>query len=499
MITLIQKYRLEVAAGICGAAVMVFELLGSRVMSPYVGTSTYAWTSLIGVVLASLSLGYFLGGRLADRKPHIEFLAGIILGSAVTVSIMLLLKDSVSAIAATLPVMLEIKTLVLAVILFAPSSVLFGMVTPYAVRLRMESVAHAGQTAGNLYALSTIGSITGTFFAGFYLIPYWGTTFGLLALALVLVCATALLLGKAIFRAHFLLPTILVLILLSLNLFFAPTAYAFMVDTDTEYSRVLIFETQDPYTSKPIRGLMMDPYGTQAAIFTDGTDDLVFEYAKFYRLVDYFFPQPNHALLIGGSVYTYPHDFLKQFPAATMDVVEIDSGVTDLAREYFGLTDNSRLTIFHEDGRMFLNREEGKYDAIFIDAFNSGSSVPFQLTTREAIQHVHNMLNPKGIVMVNIISAITGEQGMFLRAQYTTYSEFFPHVYVFQVDSEKKSDETQNLILVALTGDFVPTFISSDFETQRRLQLLWRLPIEKDLPVLTDDFAPVEYYRRKAL
>ena len=154
------------------------------------------------------------------------------------------------------------------------------------------------------------------------------------------------------------------------------------------------------------RFLKTDPHGLQGAVFLDGSDDLVFEYTKFYRLYHHFSPAANKALLIGGGVYSVAHDFLKHNPEGTIDVVEIDPGLTEIAREYFNLKDDTRLKIYHEDGRTFLNTSEEQYDTIFMDAFNSHLSIPFQLATAETVTEIYESLADDGVVLVNIISGI---------------------------------------------------------------------------------------------
>jgi predicted membrane-bound spermidine synthase len=185
---------LEIVVFVCGAAVMIFELVGSRVIAPYVGTSTYAWTSLIGVILASLSAGYYVGGYLADKRPSIRPMALIIIFSAVAIAFSAFTKDIFSVFISTLHVILEIKSIVISLILFAPASFLLGMVSPYAVRLRMIDITKSGRTSGNLYAISTAGSIFGTFLAGFYIIPNLGSTNTLMILSIALLLVAVLLL-----------------------------------------------------------------------------------------------------------------------------------------------------------------------------------------------------------------------------------------------------------------------------------------------------------------
>ncbi len=155
---------------------MIYEIIGSRILSPYIGTSTYTWTSLIGVILAALSFGYWLGGKWADKKPDIKILAAAIFIAGGLFAVTILLKDFILAIISQNSLPLELKSIIAALLLFAPASVFLGFVTPYAVKLKTKTLDETGQTVGRLYALSTIGSIVGTFSAGFFLIPFVGST-----------------------------------------------------------------------------------------------------------------------------------------------------------------------------------------------------------------------------------------------------------------------------------------------------------------------------------
>jgi len=171
--------------------------------------------------------------------------------------------------------------------------------------------------------------------------------------------------------------------------------------------------------------------------------------------------------------------------------------VTELTKKYFKLTDDSRLTIYHEDGRVYLNKTQERYDVIFGDAFSSRYSLPYQLTTREAVQKKYDILNNGGVVILNIISAIEGEKGKFLRAEYATYKNIFPEVYLFPVTDKKDASRVQNLILVAIKSKKDPSVISVDQELNEFLQHLWRKKISTDVPILTDDYVPVDYYMSK--
>jgi spermidine synthase len=200
--------------------------------------------------------------------------------------------------------------------------------------------------------------------------------------------------------------------------------------------------------------------------------------------------------MIGGGAFSYPKDYLKMFPEAKIDVVEIDPELTLLARRYFNLKDDPRMQIYSEDGRTFLNKTKNKYDAILIDAFKS-YFVPYQLTTKETVKKIYDSLDEKGIVLLNIISSVNGEKGKFLRAEYATYKKFFPQVYLFLVRNKEEGDWVQNIMLVALKSEEKPVFENNDAELQEYLSRLWTKEIKNDTPILTDDFAPVDNYLAK--
>lgn len=193
--TTMQKYYLEITAFFCGAAVMAFEIIASRMLGPYVGTSTLVWTSIIGVILLSLAAGYYWGGRLADRKPRADILSFIIFLAGVIIFITTLLKEIVMQFLITSISDVRVISLIASLVLFMVPSVLLGTVSPFAVRIKLKSVAKTGSTVGNLYAISTVGSITGVFLAGFYLIPAFRISDILYLLSIVLIAVSLFLNG----------------------------------------------------------------------------------------------------------------------------------------------------------------------------------------------------------------------------------------------------------------------------------------------------------------
>ncbi len=489
------RYILDITVFICGALVMIYEVVGSRIVSPFIGTSTYVWTSLIGVILASLSLGYWLGGRLADRRPDVRVLAAVIFIAGGLVSVTILTKEIVLTGVASLPAGLEIRSILAAVFLFAPASIALGFVTPYAVKLKMSSLDDAGKTVGRLYALSTVGSIVGTFAAGFVLIPFVGSVRTLYLIAASLISLSVLLAPFAIRPSSF-----IVLMLLGLGIGGSEFSRYYMLrtaglrDVDTEYSRVQIFQSTDTKTGRPIRAMATDPYFVQSVIYLDG-DELFAEYTAYYHLLRYFRPDFAKTLMIGGAGYSFPQDYLRTYPNAVIDVVEIDPGMTKIAREHFRLQDNERLNIVHEDGRVFLNRATtGSYDAVLMDAFGSLFSVPYQITTIEAVRNIDRVLDEDGIVIFNVGSAIRGDACGFLRAEMATYKAVFPHVLLFKVNADYTDEQVQNVMIVACKSTCDVGGGTGDAEISRMLEHRYLGDLPLTLPILTDDLAPVEYY-----
>ncbi len=495
---LLKKFTLDLTVFVCGALVMIYEIIGSRLLSPYLGASTYVWTSLIGVILGALSLGYYLGGKFADRRPDVKNLAFVVFLAGGAVSVTILLKDLILSFVAESPLVLEIKTLLAALLLFAPAAVLLGFVAPYAVKLKITSLADSGKTVGRLYALSTVGSILGTFLAGFVLIPFVGSERTLYFIAAALIGLSILLAG---FRAAPVNLSILIVFIFGIGANELKNNYLARTndfhDIDTEYSRVQIFKTTDAKTDRPIRALVTDPFFIQSGMFLDGgdSDNSVFPYARYYHLIRHFKPDFQRSLLVGGAGCSFAKEYLHRYEKAEMDVVEIDPQMTEIAKKFFNLPENPRLKIIHEDGRVYLNRVEArKYDAVFMDAFGSLLSVPFQLTTVEAVKKIDRALTDDGVVIFNLGGAIKGDASRFLQAELKTYAEVFPRVYLFKVNADYTDEQLQNLIIVALKEKNASQTESDDAPIAELLAHLYKKNLTLGEEILTDDLAPVEYY-----
>ncbi len=483
-----KKYSLEVIVFISGAMIMILELVGSRVVAPYVGSSTFIWTSLIGVILASLSLGYYLGGKVADRNPKPEKLAMIIFIASILIVLTWMIKDQVM-IMSDFIFDNRFRALFTATILFVPASLFLGMVSPYAFKLKLSNLETSGQTAGTLYALSTLGSIIGTFLAGFYLIPSLGTQKLLILIALALALNT-LLIKEGKFWYFRLIYALILFILLFFNLNTFTVQANNFIDLDTEYSRVFIYDTE--IKGKEARVMLRDDKLHSAKYLN--SDELVFNYTKYYNLALELLPNSQETLMIGGAAYSYPQYLLKNYPNLGVDVVEIDPELTLLARKYFGLENSDNLNIYHNDARIYINRNEKKYDIIYGDAFSSHYSVPYHLTTLEFNNKIYESLKDEGIYIMNIISSTNGAKSNYFKAQYNTTAQVFDKVLVFPVLDTNNEDLVQNIIILAYKGEKEEKELIKSIETNRYLNSLYSVNKDDFDMILTDDYAPVEYF-----
>lgn len=492
----VKNYLLSLVVFISGFSVMSIEITGSRILAPFIGTSIIAWTSLIGVVLASLSLGYYLGGKVADKHPKREILGGII-GTAslylfivgiFNIWILTLLRENI--------VDLVTLSIISSLFLFGLPSVFLGMVTPFAMKLSLKSINKTGRVSGNLFAISTTGSILGTFLTGLYLIPVLGSSKLILLSSLLLsLSAFLMLLDTKIVPKIKLFSFFLLVIIGMFFVGYEPPGIG-IYDKDSKYNRIIVDIIDHPMFYKPvlalINGRYQDRFVFQSGMFLHDEEELVAEYAKYFRLINHFLNDPKEVLLIGGGGYSYPRDFLRTNLQSKIDVVEIDPAITEVSKKYFNLRDDSRLTIYHEDGRLFFNNNEKQYDAILLDAYSSDSSAPFYLTTKEAIFEMSDSLAEEGLIIANIISAVDGKEGKFFRAEYNTFKEVFPQVYFFPLKEDLS--KTQNIILVASKSENPLSFESTNEEYSKYLSKVFSGDLLSDALILTDDYAPVEYY-----
>ncbi len=487
-----------------GACVLILEIVATRVLAPYFGNTIYSVSSVISVVLAALSVGYWFGGRLADRFPSRTLFFGIIALSGLLVLFMqfaqvLLLGE----FGYKLP--LASGPLIMSVVLFFVPSFVLGTLSPFAVTLlQKESKGQGvGTTAGQIFFFSTLGSIAGSLSAGFVLIPHFGVSAILVGVGLVLFLLGMLpVVYFGIEKKFTVAVTVLAAGLLLVAASSSPVAENEVYARDGVYERIVI--TDGTYRGRPARFLRQDT-SSSAAMYLD-SDELVYDYTKFYALHNVFVPEVKRALAIGGGAYSIPKALLIELSDVQVDVSEIEPSLVELSKTYFRLPDDPRLTHYIKDGRRMLRDAPYQYDLIFSDVYQSMYSIPAHFTTKEFMELARDKLTEYGIFMANLIGSLRTDGPSFIWSQIHTMQEVFPQVYLFAVESPNSS-ETQNLIAI---GSKNPERLSMD---DPRWRISSNLIIADapdhyvdtegmDLaryPILTDDYAPVDYLASKVL
>ena len=482
-----KKYKLEIIVFLSGAIGMGLELIAARVLSPYVGSSNVVWTSIIGIILASMSLGYWIGGKKADKNANIDILSKIILTSALFTSAIPLLETAIVKQLAGMVGNLIIAAILCAIIVFSIPSFLLAMVSPFAVKIKSKEDDEIGTLSGRISSLSTIGSIVGTFLMGFVLIPNIGVSNINIGVTLTLVIMSIISRekkDKKYICSTIILVCIMMVIMLLGKWIFKLSNPNILLDTDSQYSRIWVKEIQTEQGT--YKTLQVDT-GLESYINTE-TGEMGAKYLRFYDLFEYFNKDAKSTLLIGGAAYTYPIHYLQKYTDKTIDVIEIDDKMTQIAVEQFGLNINDkRLKVYNQDGRSYLNYSQNKYDTILIDAFK-GLNAPFELTTYEALTNAKNMLNENGIVFTNIIASIEGEDSDFIEYEYATYKAVFDDVKIFFVSNKDRTDK-QNLILVGIKGNpEIDETKASEYWQYLDMEVT---DFKTDKPIVTDDFAPI--------
>ena len=482
-----KKYKLEIIVFLSGAIGMGLELIAARVLSPYVGSSNVVWTSIIGIILVSMSLGYWLGGKKADKEASGNVLSRLLLGSALFTSVIPLLETVVVREFAGIVSNLIFTAILCAIIVFSIPSFILAMISPFAVKMKSMQETEIGSLSGRISSLSTIGSITGTFLMGFVLIPNIGVTNINIGITILLVVMSIL--AREDINKKYILSTISLVVVMIILMFIGKWVFKLanpeiLVDTDSQYSRIWVKQVNTAKTT--YKTLQVDT-GLESYIDTE-TGEMGAMYLRYYDLFEYLNKDAKSTLMIGGAAYTYPIHYLQKYQDKTIDVVEIDEKMTQIAEEQFGLNaKDERLKIYTQDGRSYLNYSENKYDTILIDAFK-GLNAPFELTTYEALVHAKNMLNDNGIVLTNIISSLEGEDTDFIEYEYATYKAVFDDVKIFQVQ-DRDYTESQNLILVGIKGN--PQINEDKYEEYKNYLNMEITNFKTDKNIVTDDFAPI--------
>jgi spermidine synthase len=488
-----------------GASVMLVEMSASRLLAPYFGTSLFIWANLIGLVMIYLALGYWLGGRLADRYPRHSVLYGLTAVAGLAVGFIPVLSRPILSLSVTgfntFSVGIFYGSLIGVIILFSVPLILLGFVSPFAIRLRSLDVSHAGGTAGGVSALSTLGSIVGTFVPVFILIPRIGTAATLYTAAvLLLVFSLFGLLAQGSLRPAAIYGAMLAVVL-GLALF-APRGLI-----REPASGELLFERESPYNYIQVvrdgtRVSLVLNEGHATHSIYDPTSLLTGGPWDYWLVAPYFnkdfSPDDIQGMaMIGSAAGTAAHQYSVVYPDVPVDSVEIDGDIVDVGERFFALGTLKNNTNYVQDGRTFLKTDgrDKKWTVVGIDAYHQ-PYIPFHLTTREFFQEVSDHLTDDGVAMIN--AGRTANDLRLADALANTMLQVFPNVYVIDVPTLANS---------MVVGTKSPTSIENFAENAARatdpvLKQVFAAAVERgnmrevkpnpDVVVFTDDRAPVE-------
>jgi predicted membrane-bound spermidine synthase len=409
--------RLEVISFVIGASLMTFELAAARVLAPTIGSSTYVWTSVIGVIIAALSLGYYTGGVIADKRNKQSDVALLLVAASFFVMFALVTYDDVLGAIAEGPGDVRVQGLLASLILFAPASFVLGAISPYLAKLRVRSLETSGRSVASLSAYNSLGGIVGTFVTGFILFGYIGSK------------ETIMIVGAVLFLSSWLVdyrsrvaPRVAIGIVMVFMGMSKVSLGSDVISIDTMSAHYVIQTTT--HSGQQIRGLQTGPRGIQSGVRLDGSSEPVFWYTKELARIT-LEKQPSSILILGGGAFTLPEYLGEKLPDAHIDVVEIDPKLKTIAEDYFYFTKPRNVELIFADARSFINQTDRRYDVIIVDVYGD-TSIPFTFLTREYGEQVSARLNDKGIVLANILAGVTGPCRAIFDAANTSYGATLP-------------------------------------------------------------------------
>ncbi|VVB54299.1 Polyamine aminopropyltransferase 2 [uncultured archaeon] len=473
-----------------GAVSMAVEITGLRLLAPYFGTSLPIISSVIGVILVSLSIGYYVGGYLADKRPIEETLYAVCLFASVLVSAIPYVAYPAFTIAANALRNYSVGyfglALVLTLILLSVPTVLLGMVTPLAVRIESKKIPQLGRSAGRLYALSTLGSLLGTFLPSFVLIPFIGSTKTFVLSGFMLALMSSLAWRRKLILT---LPALILIIMLVLP---APVKGLENViyQKESPYYLIQVIERKDG-----LRLLTLDEGLGIQSVYTPGSV-LTGEYFDV-ALIGGLMTSPGKVLLLGTGGGTVASQYNFFHPESQVTTVDIDPEVLKTGVNYFGLNE-SRVRLVAQDARAFLALDNGTYDVILVDAYRP-PYIPFHLATREFFREVRGHLAPNGVLLINV--NIATPQDAHYQSLIATVQAEFGRAYA--IEMQKKSDWVMNRVILASNSDIpldIKGLTANASEAQEPLRGLYvrylngtRLLPQSSRSPYTDDKAPIEW------
>jgi spermidine synthase len=478
-------------------------MVAGRILAPFVGVSIYTWTSIIGVILAGISVGAFIGGKLIDRLPTRKTLGWLLLISGIAALTIIPLTRAVAAYRFPVSLMARIF-IITSIIFFIPGCVL-GTISPVVVRLTLKNLDNAGNTIGKIYALSTLGAIIGTFVTGFFLISWMGTGTIVLVMGIILILASIL--SGSLFRKK---ASMAIFIIIAAPCLFLVQTYLYNTSLsgktyfykESDYYTIKLSKTMSSDKKTELEAMVLDNLIHSYVNLNDPTH-IEYEYERIYAdVLKWKFAQdtPFKSLTIGGGGYTFPRFMEVMYPRAQIDVVEIDPYVTKVVYDHLGLSKDTRIVTYNTDGRWYVMNCKEKYDLVFTDAYND-ISIPYHLTTKEFLQEIKATMNPGGILMSNIIDNF--QKGLFLPSYIKALREVFgqKNVYLISVTPNFRKVQISTFIVIAGNGNFdigsFQTFLTERLGRRATSaivpeDLMDEFINRKDAIVIRDDHAPID-------
>ena len=497
---IVPLWFLYLTAAIAGAAIMIVEILGARMLAPYVGTSHFVWTAQIGVTLLALATGYYTGGWLVDRSPHPDKLYFCIGLSAICLALTVIFCEPIALRCSGLS--LETGSILISACLFFPPLTLLATVGPFLVRLATPSLGVLGKFAGRLSAISTLGSVCGTGLIGYYLIPRYPGSFSMLLTASVLMGLSLLYFicwRRPVLKASLLLAGAMILSLLVSVSDPLKHQYESWVNRELVYEASSAFGDLQVIRNKSNGQLILlndflqqnsyDPVRQQSlSVFTYMLHELAWAYFDSSRSDS---GRITDVLCIGMGVGIVPMDFVRD--AAAVDVVEINPTMLPVAERYFDLN-REGMNVYFEDGRTFLNRTDRIYDAVILDAF-LGDSSPSHLMSREAFESMKKHLRPGGVLVINSFADFQEGSDFMAQSLLHTLRAVFRSVRIheasthnaFFVASDREELTAMGELDVQAMHPQVREIVADAFARTVSLP-------DRQALVLTDDYNPVEFY-----
>jgi spermidine synthase len=499
------SFPMLLAVFVSGMATMAVEMSASRLLGPYFGDSILVWANLIGLILIYLTVGSYIGGLWADRRPRVELLYTLIMTAAflvglvpfVGVPVLRLAQSAFARVGVNVGTFDAIQiggSFVAVLLLFAPPVILLGCVSPFAIRLATKRVHAAGSSAGRIYAISTVGSILGTFVPVLVTIPAIGTARTFLLFAGLLFAASLLGLATSAKAGRLLIGLLLVGILVALSFIFPQRVVKaderMIAERESRYNYIQVLEIGGVRYLLLNEGQGVHSVYDPRSIATSGTWDML-TIAPFFNKPPFRPTEVNRICVIGLAGGTVARQSTALYGPIPIDGVEIDPAVVEIGKSYFAM-DMPNLDVHVTDGRFFLQSVATRYDLIVIDAYRL-PYIPFQLATTEFFGLVRSRLAPDGVVAVNVgrtdsdyrmVEAIASTLGRhFASVHAIDLPDTFNTVIVATVQGTRAANLEANL--AQASDPFLRDALSLAIANLRSLQM--------DGVIFTDDRAPVEY------